>query len=805
MQKDLKQVLGQLTLEEKASLCSGHDFWHLKGIERLEIPSIMVTDGPHGLRKQAGSSDHIGINESVKATCFPTAAATASAWDPDMLYEMGQALGDECLQEEVSVLLGPGVNIKRSPLCGRNFEYISEDPYLAGKLGAALVNGVQSKGVGTSLKHYVANNQEYRRMATDSVVDERALRELYLAAFEGVVREADPWTVMCSYNKINGTYASDHHKLLTQILKEEWGHSGIVVTDWGATNDRVEGIRAGLELEMPASGGQNDMKIVEAVKKGALTEEQLDKAVLRILELIFKSEENRQSGYIYDKEAHHMLARKIAGQSIVLLKNEADVLPLNSPDLAIIGEFARTPRYQGAGSSLIAPTKVESALDELDRRGVAYRFKPGYRTDTDQVEFGMTEEAKHAARGRTAVVFAGLTDDYESEGFDRSHMEMPGNHDALIEAIAEVADKVIVVLQNGAPVAMPWLEKVDAVVEAYLGGQAGGPAIIDVLFGDVNPSGRLAETFPISLSDDLATRWFGMGPKTVEYRESIYVGYRYFDSAGVAVQFPFGYGLSYTAFEYSDLSVSHERMSDSDQLVVTFKVTNAGGVAGADVAQLYVTDVESTIYRPEKELKAFKKVWLEAGETQEIVMTLDKRAFAYYNVNIKDWHVESGDFKLLVGASSRDIRLVAQVAVESSSPEVPVPDYRKTAPVYYDMEQLKNGIPASDFEVVLGRNLPDNSPIKKGEFDLNSTMEDISVTMLGKMLYKIVLGAMTKAIKGADEKQVRMMKAMVNDMPLRSMVLFNSAQFSFEMASGLVDIMNGKAFGGIKRLLNSKK
>lgn len=806
MEKDLQKLLKQLTLEEKAGLCSGLDFWHLKGVERLDIPSIMVTDGPHGLRKQAGESDHIGIQDSVKTTCFPTASATASSWDESLLHEMGVALAEECLQEQVSVLLGPGANIKRSPLCGRNFEYISEDPYQSGKMGAAIVNGIQSKGIGTSLKHFVANNQEYRRMAIDAVVDERAFRELYLASFEGIVKASQPWTLMCSYNRINGTYASDNKYVLTDILKEEWGHTGLVMTDWGACNDRVEGIKAGMELEMPASGGLNDAKIVEAVKNDVLTVEDLDRVVIRLLDLISKSEDHLVDDYQCDMEAHHALARKVAGQSAVLLKNEHHILPLKEERIAVLGEFARTPRYQGAGSSLINPTKIESALDELDRRGIPYDFHPGYATTDDVVDESIIKAAVEIAqKAEVVLVYAGLTDDYESEGFDRSKLSMPHNHDALIEAVASACNHVVVVLQNGAPVEMPWIDKVSGILECYLGGQAGGPASIDLIYGDVNPSGKLAETIPVSLKHDVASQWFGMGPSTLEYRESIYVGYRYYDTAGVKVQFPFGYGLSYTTFEYSNLSVSANDIQDTDSLGVTFTVKNTGDVAGAEVAQVYVSDVASTIYRPKKELKGFKKVFLEPGEEKTVALTLDKRAFAYYNVNIKDWHVETGEFVIMVGANAAEIKLTETIKVTSSNPDVEIPDYRESAPIYYKPEQLIKDIPKHEFEAVLGREVPVNLVPKKGEFTINSTLEDVSKTFVGKQLYNMVYKNFMKMLGDADPKQINMMKSVVNDMPVRSMVLMGGGMFNFKMADGLLMMMNGKFFRGLSQVLKNRK
>ena len=809
MDKDLSKVLSQLTLEEKAGLCSGQDFWHLKGIERLDMPSIMVADGPHGLRKQAEDSDHMGLNKSIEATCFPTASATASSWDEALMTRMGVALAEECLSENISVLLGPGANIKRSPLCGRNFEYVSEDPYLSGQLATAFVKGVQSKGVGTSLKHFVANNQEYRRMTIDALIDERAFRELYLASFENVIKEAQPWTVMCAYNKINGRYASDHQVILNDILKEEWGHTGLVVTDWGACNDRVEGIRAGMTLEMPSSDGFNDRKIVAAVKEGRLSLKALDSAVLRVLDLISKSEAQLNSGQTYDKEAHHRLARELAAKSAVLLKNEGSVLPLaTNQSVAVIGAFAKMPRYQGAGSSLINPTQIGTTLGELDQRGLTYAYAPGYDVETDKIDQKLIDEALEVAKEvEVVLIFVGLTDAYESEGFDRSHMRMPSNHNALVEALTSLEAKVVVVLQNGAPVEMPWVNEVDGILESYLGGQAVGQATVDLLYGDANPGGRLAETFPVKLEDDLASKWFGMGPKTIEYRESIFVGYRYYDTAKKKVQFPFGHGLSYTDFTYRDLRVSCHSIKDSERVVVAFKVKNSGDCSGSDVAQVYIKDIKSTIYRPEKELKAYKKVYLEPGEEVEVRLELDKRAFAYYNVNIKDWHVESGDFQILIGRSSLDIKL-DQVIEVLSTVQASVPDYRVSAPAYYALDKVEGEIDSSDFEEILGRSLPENKKEVKGDFNINSTMEDLKVTFVGKQLYKLIYGQMMKMMGDPSDahnrKQVRMMEHVVNDMPIRAMLLLGGGKMTEKMMQSLLAMMNGHPVKAIVKLITGR-
>ena len=557
--KNIKELIAQMTLEEKASLCSGLDFWHLKGIERLDIPSIMVTDGPHGLRKQAGDSDHVGLNESVPATCFPTASALAASWNRDLIYQVGEALGEECQQEKVGVILGPGANIKRSPLCGRNFEYFSEDPYLSGEMAKSHINGVQSKGIGTSLKHYVANNQEFRRMTIDAIIDERALREIYLAGYEIAIKEAQPWTVMCAYNKVNGTYAAEHPRLMTDILKDEWQHEGLVVTDWGAMNDRVDGLKAGIELEMPGSNNGNDAKIVAAVEAGEMDEAVLDNAVARILQMIFKAEETLAQDVSYDADAHHQLARQVASEGAVLLKNEGSILPLaKESKIALIGRFAKEPRYQGAGSSLMNPTQLDNLYDELvaivGEENVSYA--PGYSPSGDEVDAALLAEAVEAAKEADVVlVCAGLTDMYEVEGLDRAHMNLPPAHDALISTLAKEVEQVVVVLSNGSPVAMPWIDEVDAILEGYLGGQAGAGAIADILVGNVNPSGKLAETFPIHLQDNPSYDQFPGGPATVEYRESIYIGYRYYDSVQQDVLYPIWFWTQLYQFRVQQFTI----------------------------------------------------------------------------------------------------------------------------------------------------------------------------------------------------------------------------------------------------------
>lgn len=756
MTKNIKQLINEMTLEEKAGLCSGKNFWNTKGIERLGIPSIMVTDGPHGLRKQAGSGDHLGLHESVPATCFPSAAGLAGSWDRELITEVGVALGKECQAEDVAVLLGPGANIKRSPLCGRNFEYFSEDPYLSSELASSHINGVQSQGVGTSLKHFAANNQEHRRMSTDAVIDERTLREIYLSSFENTVKKAQPWTVMCSYNQVNGAFAAENKTLLTDILKEEWGHEGFVVSDWGAVNERAAGLEAGLELEMPSSNGAGDRKIVDAVNNGTLSEEKLNQAVERLLRITFKAEENNKEDAVYDKEAHHELARKVASESMVLLKNDEEILPLSKEmKLSVVGAFAKTPRYQGGGSSHVNPTKLDDILVQIEQRaGTTIAYAPGYDLQTDDIDQRLLEEAKETARmSDVTVLFVGLPDRYESEGYDREHLFLPESHHQLIEAVAEVQENIIVVLSNGAPIEMPWLDKVKGLFEGYLGGQALGGAIADLLFGEVNPSGKLAETFPEDVSHNPSFLNFpGEGDK-VEYKEGIFVGYRYYDTKRIAPLFPFGYGLSYTTFDYTNLTVSKNEINDKETLNVEVTVKNTGRTSGKEVVQLYVKDVKSSVVRPEKELKGFEKVALAPGEEKSVTFTLDKRAFAYYNVDIADWDVESGEFQIAAGKSSAEIVLSETVTVHSTTPAVTKTVTRNTT----IGDLMQNADHATVIQAALS------------QINQDSGMED--------------------AMKDNPE----MFEAMMKYLPLRALATFNSDRFSEEMLHELIDQLNHRS------------
>ncbi|MCC4909273.1 glycoside hydrolase family 3 C-terminal domain-containing protein [Microbacterium sp. cx-59] len=660
-----------LTLEEKAALTSGADFWRTKPIERLGVPAIMMTDGPHGLRKQSGASDHLGLAESVPATCFPPAVALGSSFDPELAQRVGVALGTESAIEDVAVILGPGVNIKRSPLCGRNFEYFSEDPIVSGAMAAGLVRGIQSRGVGASLKHFAANNQETDRLRVSSDVDPRPLREIYLRGFQRVVEDAQPWTVMCAYNRINGVYASEDPWLLTSVLRGEWGFEGLVVSDWGAVNNRVVGLPAGLDLEMPSSGGRTDAELVAAVQDGSLDEVALDIAAGRVLDLIRKTA-NSRSADVLDVDAHHALAHEAASRSIVLLKNDGGMLPLApSAKIAVVGAFAETPRYQGAGSSLINPTRLDAALDairELADGDVA--FAPGFTLDGSGDAATLREEAVVAAAGSDAtVLFLGLPAEEESEGFDREHIDLPAAQLALLDALLEAGANVAVVLSNGGVVALPFADRVPAILEGWLLGQAGGSATADVLFGVVNPSAKLTETIPLRLEDTPSFGYFPGEFGHVRYGEGIFVGYRGFDAKKTEVAFPFGHGLSYTSFAYSDAAAS---VSETGDVVVTATLTNTGEVAGREIVQVYTSLAESLVARAPRELKAFGTVQLDPGESRRVELVVRRGDLAYWDTRVDEWVVEGGEYTVEVAASSRDIRASTTVTLEGDAVRVPL-------------------------------------------------------------------------------------------------------------------------------------
>ena len=786
-----------MSLEQKAAFVSGYDYWHLEEAPELGLPKIMITDGPHGLRKanpdKKSSTGGIGLGNSVPSTCFPPAATSSCSWDPELLKQEGEAMGEECLKEKVSTILGPGTNIKRAPVGGRNFEYFSEDPLLAGECAAAVINGVQSKGVGTSLKHFAANSQEAFRMVVNEVVDERTLRETYLTAFEIAVKKAQPWTVMNSYNRINGVYASENEWLQEEVLRKEWGFEGLIVTDWGASVDRVPGLKAGTDLEMPCSGDLNTNRIIAAVKDGTLDEKILDERVDKVVDLIVKSKPALEKTYTYDVDAHHAIAQKIAEGSMQLLKNDDGILPLKAGQkVAVIGEMAKAPRFQGAGSSVINPTKLSNAFDELQKLGVDVSYAQGYyksaptKKDKDRKtnEELLVEAKEAAAKADVAVVFVGLTEEFEGEGYDREGIEIPAEHNDLVAAIAETNPNTVVVIAGGSVILMPWLKKVKGLLNSGLGGQAGGIAVANILTGKVNPSGKTSETYPRAFEDNPTYGNFPGGPVTSEHRESVYIGYRYYDAADIDVEFPFGYGLSYTTFEYSDLKLSSDNIKDTDTVTVSFKIKNTGSVDGAEIAEVYVADKESTIFRPKKELRGFKKVFLKAGEEKEVSVELSKRAFAFYNVELGDWMVETGEFDILVGASSRDIKLTASMTVESTV-SAPIPDYRKTAPNYYN--NVAN-ITREDFAAVYGE-LPNPEIDKSKKIDLYCCLNDARHTKWGGKLCRLIEKIMSGM--GSDANgDGKMLAAMATQIPVRNFISMSMGAFSPKQAEGLLKMLN---------------
>ncbi|WP_034648249.1 glycoside hydrolase family 3 C-terminal domain-containing protein [Cellulomonas sp. HZM] len=735
---DVERVLAGLTLEEKASLTSGADFWHTKAVG--DVPAIMVSDGPHGLRKQPDDVDHLGLGGSVPATCFPTAAALGSSWDPALLRRVGEALGRETRANDVAVLLGPGVNIKRTPLCGRNFEYVSEDPFVAGRLAAAVVEGIQSQGVGTSLKHFAANNQETDRMRVSADVDERTLREIYLPAFEHVVTTVQPWTVMCAYNKLNGTYASQHEWLLTTVLRDEWGFEGLVVSDWGAVHDRVAALAAGLDLQMPSAGTRPDEQVVAAVRAGELPEEVLDQAVRRVLALVARSPQEPVDGF--DVDAHHALAREAAAAGAVLLKNDevdgAPLLPLGGTDgVLVVGEFARTPRYQGAGSSQVNPTRLDTALDSLG--DVA--FEPGFTIagGPDGDDEALRHTAVEAARGAgTVVAFLGLPGPDESEGYDRPRLGLPDNQVAALAAVAAVNPRVVVVLANGSAVSLSdWRDHAPAILETWLGGQAGGSAVVDLLLGRVAPAGKLTETIPHRIEDTPAFGNFPGEQGHVRYGEGVLVGYRWYDARHDDVAYPFGHGLSYTSFAYSDVTAAVSGAGADARVDVAVTVTNTGTRAGAEVVQVYVGDPVAQVQRPVRELKGFAKVALEPGSSTEVRISLDARALAYWHPKLSRWVVEGGDFVIDVAASSRDVRGSVTVAVDGE-------------PTY-------------------------------GEIDEMSTIGEWLAHPVGREVLQPLL-VLPEGMPPLDDT----MEAMMLDMPARTLIDFGIAPVTYEELDALV-------------------
>lgn len=803
MSEWIEAAIAAMSLDEKAAMVQGADFWRLASVERLGIRGAWMADGPHGLRK-VDAEGNPGFSGAVPATCFPTASALASSWDRGLLREVGVALAEECRAEGVSVLLGPGVNIKRSPLCGRNFEYYSEDPLLAGELAVAFIEGVQSLGVGTSLKHFAANNEEHLRKTIDAVVDERSLRELYLPAFEAAVTRARPWTVMCAYNRLNGLHCAENPWLLDEVLRKEWGFEGVLVSDWGACNDRVAGLEAGQDLEMPYPGPGHAREIVAAVERGRLAEAVLDRSVRRILALIERSGAaaggdapangpSPSASRACDYDAHHELARRAARESMVLLKNEDGILPLKpGAKLAVVGDMARHPRYQGSGSSLINPRRLDTVLGEIGDYSHDVVFAQGYHQDRELPDEGLVAEAVLAARDADAViVFAGLTSAYEVEGADRSHLSLPPAQEALIEAVAEANPATVVVLANGSSVEMPWLGRVKALLDAFLSGEAGAGAALDLLFGRASPSGRLSETYPVALGDLPSSRWFPEGPATVEYREGLYVGYRWFVTSGEKPLFPFGFGLSYAEFGYSGLALSARAMCDTETLRVEFSVRNTGRVAGAEVAQLYVAPPEGAVHRPARELKAFAKVFLQPGEERKVVLELDRRAFARWDSDRGRWVVDPGEYGILVGSSSEDIRLDAAIAITAAT-ESPSRDGGSLLPAYCRPRGPASGFAPSDaeFAALLGRQPPAKSCPRGKAFDMNSTLDELRESLVGRVFFRVALAIARRTEASPDAATERMLEVSVREMPLRNVAQFGGGHPGFGSLRVLLALAN---------------
>ena len=780
-------IITKLNLEQKCALLSGDTVFTTRGYKNAGVPSITLSDGPNGVRKQAGAADHLGLNPSVPATCFPTAATVACSWDPALGEEIGRAMGEEAAAQEVAVLLGPGLNTKRSPLCGRNFEYFSEDPYLSGKMAAAYVRGIQSEGISACPKHFAVNSQELRRMASDSVVDERTLRELYLTGFEIVVKEAHPKALMSSYNLINGIYANENAHLLQDILREEWGFDGAVVTDWGGSNDHALGVKNGSTLEMPAPGGDAVRELLAAVRSGKITEADVDARLDELLTLVLDThaavERHSRS---FDADAHHALARRAAGESVVLLKNDDALLPLaEGTRVAVIGDFAETPRYQGAGSSAVNSIKVDTFLDCLNDSGLhSVGFAPGFDRQGKPDAAKQAEAVALAAKADAVLLCLGLDEIKESEGLDRADMKLADNQIELLQVVREANPNTVVIVNAGASLETPWLAHCKALVYGALGGQAGAGAMVDVLTGKINPGGKLAETWANAYDDTPARDHFAGPGRTVQYREGLYVGYRYYQTAGVPVAFPFGHGLSYTQFVYSDLH--------ADAHSATLTVTNTGDRAGAEIVQLYVAKPNAEIFRPAQELKAFAKVQLAAGESKTVTLTLDDKAFRYWNTRTDSWEVEGGTYELRVGASSADIRLTAAVEVIGTDALNP---YAGKALPHYQSGQVQT-VPDAEWETLLGRPIPDD----RVKIDRNMTLGELNHgrSPLGWLVWAVLTALLNASYKkGKPDLNVLFQY----NMPLRALAKMTNGAISMGMVDGIVMEVQGFWVIGLVRVI----
>ena len=785
-----QDLISRMTLEEKCSLLSGKTQFTSQDIKRLGVPSVFLSDGPHGLRKQAGAADHLGLNASLPATCYPTAATMANSWDPELGEELGRHLGEECVAQRISVLLGPGLNMKRSPLCGRNFEYFSEDPYLAGKMAAAYIRGIQSKGVSACPKHYAVNSQELLRLHSDSVLDERTLREVYLTGFEIAVKEGRPKCIMSAYNRINGTYASDSRQLLRDILVDEWGFEGFTVTDWGGSNDRVEGLVAGTHLEMPATGGSSDREVAAAVREGRLSEALLDQRLDEYLSVLFDVVIPDGAPAEFNVEAHHAFARRAAESTIVLLKNEGGILPLaQGTKVAVIGDFAATPRFQGAGSSTVNPTKVDTPLDCLKAAGLeVVGYESGFLRHGGEDQKGTSAACILAKRADVVLMYLGLDELAETEGQDRSDMALRSCQGELLQAVAAVNPNIVVVLCGGSPVELPWLDSCRAVLHGYLSGQAGAGAMADAIVGKVNPSGKLAETWARTYADVPSAAYYPGRERTAEYREGPFIGYRYYNTAGVPVRFPFGFGLSYTTFAYSDLTANEH--------AVTFTLTNTGAVAGSEVAQVYIGKQDSALFRPAAELKGFQKVLLQPGESRTISIPLDDKAFRYFNILTHQWEVEGGAYQVYVGSSSRDLPLTAQVEVAGTGAAIPYD--REKLPSYYSCKVTQVG--DQEFEQLLGRPIPPAKWDRSAPLDMNDTFSQLfyAKSWVGRLVYRIFKGQ----VEAGEAKGKPDLDALFRfNLTFRGVAKMMGGMVDMPMAEALLEIFNGHFFRGVGHLI----
>ena len=784
-----QDIISKLSLDEKCYLLSGRDFWSTFSIEKKGVPSINLSDGPHGIRKQEGAGDQLGLGGSLPATCFPTAATIANSWDPELGEEIGRNLGEEAACQDVAVLLGPGLNIKRSPLCGRNFEYFSEDPYLAGKMAAGYIRGIQENGVSACPKHFAANNSELRRQASNSVVDERTLREIYLTGFEIAVKESHPKSIMSSYNEVNSVYANENEHLLQEILRDQWGFDGFVVSDWGAGNDFVKGVAAGSHLEMPTTGGDSAEQLIKAVKAGRIDESMVDRRVDELLDVVLSTSKAVEAykGRTFDIEQHHAAAMKASEQSIVLLKNEDNILPLKEgAKVAVIGDFAETPRYQGAGSSVVNPTKLDSCLDVIQSFPLEVAgFEKGYP------RVGAGDPAMQAAAVELAkkadyvLLYLGLDEISESEGLDRQHMKLPASQVELLEAVSAVNENVIIVMAAGSSVEMPWIGKCKAMVHGYLCGQAGASAILKVILGQVNPSGKLSESYPVSYDDVSSKPYFPAKQRSVEYREGLYVGYRYYESVNKPVLFPFGFGLSYTTFEYSDITASDKEVS--------FTLKNTGACDGAEVAQVYVSALAPKIYRPAKELKGFKKVFLKAGESRRVTIPLDDKAFRYFNTKTDRFEIDGGKYNIMVGASAADIKLCAEVDVKGT--QAPLPIEMTELPSYAAADIMN--VSDEEFTRLLGHPIPDGS--WTGNLRMNDAIAQLyyAKSLKARLVGRIMQGMLNKSMaKGKPDLNI----IFVTNMPFRAIGKMAGGMVSQEMCESIVTIVNGHAVAFFKGL-----